>query len=403
MRLDALRPWFHRLDRWEKAAGVVWAGALLAVCVRLALSARYLGVYPIFAAAGRAWPAGQGLYRLVDHLDYYRYSPLVAVMLVPFSLLPDWLGGIVWRLVNAGVYLAALAWWSRAVLPRLLSRSQHALLLLLVAPLSIGNLHTGQCNTLVLGLLLAATAAVAGGRWSLASACVAVACLFKVYPLAVLLLLAAVYPRQFAARAFAALAVGCAVPFLLQSPAYVAAQYVAWWHHLLAYDRRILSTEFWYRDLRLLCQVCGVPLSDRAYVAVQLLTGAGIALVCLAARRAGWTQRGLLTLLLALGCCWMTLFGSATESATYVLLAPALAWAVLEAWLADRPRWVLAALFSSYGLFVACQMASWFPVARQVHSLGLQPLAALLLFGVLLLDARLPAVRRKIEPTPAAV
>src|SRR5205809_2993978 len=139
MRLEKLRAWYSRLDRSEKLVGVVWLGALLAVCVRLLVSARYLGVYPIFASAGRAWPAGQDLYRLVDNLDYYRYSPLVAILLVPFSVFPDWLGGILWRLFNTAVYLGALAWWGRTVLPQPLSRAQLALLFLLVAPLSIGN------------------------------------------------------------------------------------------------------------------------------------------------------------------------------------------------------------------------------------------------------------------------
>ncbi len=87
----------------------------------------------------------------------------------------------------------------------------------------------------------------------------------------------------------------------------------------------------------------------------------------------------------------MTLVGPATESATYVLLAPVLAWAVLSAarwpwerWgaaAADRPwpaavRWMPA---TAWWLFLACVLAGLLPWTNRVHALGLHPLAALLL------------------------
>ena len=50
-------------------------------------------------------------------------------------------------------------------------------------------------------------------------------------------------------------------------------------------------------------------------------------------------QRELLTAVVALAACWMMLLGPATESCTYILLAPTLAWAVLESWLVPR-SWV---------------------------------------------------------------
>ena len=55
--------------------------------------------------------------------------------------------------------------------------------------------------------------------------------------------------------------------------------------------------------------------------------------------------------------------GAATESATYLLLAPSLAWAVLNDALTPGSWWKKGALGASYGLFVLTQMASWFPGA----------------------------------------
>jgi hypothetical protein len=174
------------------------------------------------------------------------------------------------------------------------------------------------------------------------------------------------------------------VPFVLQHPDYVATQYAGWLHHLQNDDRTGFSHEYWYRDFRLLCDVCHCRLSATAYVAVQLTTAAACAALCWTGRRLRWPRRRLLTLLTALGCTWMTVFGSATESSTYLLIAPVAAWMLLETSLRQRPVWLKGMLLLSYGLFLSAQAAGWFPLGRAFHAQGVQPLAALILLaGVL--------------------
>jgi hypothetical protein len=378
-----------RLGRWERLALVLWAAALAVVSGRAAAFPGH-SVYPIFSTAGRHWLAGACLYERT--YDLYRYSPLIAALFAPFGLLPDAGGGVLWRCLSAAAFLGALLWWCRAVLPITLTRAQQACLLLLVLPLSLGNLNNGQSNTLVLALLLAAAAAVAsrgdapGGRWrdDLAAACVALACLFKVYPIAVGLLLVVVHPRRFGWRLPLALAAGLALPFLLQRPGYVLDQYLGWLRHLETNDRHVLPAALWYRDVQLLCWQCGVPLSSGAYRQVQALAAAACAAVCLAGRLRGWPERQMLTVLTVLGVCWMTAFGSATESATYVLMAPAAAWLVLEARLRHRTGLLRAAPVVGYGLLVLVQVGDWFPTGKVLQMLGTQPFATLLLLGTML-------------------
>jgi hypothetical protein len=377
---------WYGLDRLEKLVVVLWAAAIVVISVRAAV-VPHRSVYPIFSGAARNWLAGDDLYRRAGP-DDYRYSPLVATLFVPLGLLADRVGGVLWRELSAAAYLGALAWWCAAALPRSLARAERAWLFLLVLPLSLGNLNNGQSNTLVLALLLLGVTALAardpdGFCHKLAAGCVALACLFKVYPIALGLLLALVQPRRFTVRLLLLLLAGLLLPFLLQRPGYVAAQYVDWLHHLRTYDRHGLVRDLWYRDFQLLCWTCGVPLSTPAYQVVQLLTGAACAGGCLAARRAGWSGRRLLMLVTVLGCCWMTIFGSATESATYILVAPLAAWAVLEAW--RQPGWLLrAVLAGGYSLLALAQFANWFPRGKEVHMLGVQPFATLLLLAGLL-------------------
>jgi Glycosyltransferase family 87 len=379
-------------NRWRTLAVLVWATVLIAVCTRAFLTPHTKSIYPILSLAARNWLVGADLYgQLAPGLDRFRYSPLVAALLVPFSLLPDGLGAALWRLLNAAVYLGAFAWWIRALLPSSLTVSQRALLFLLIVPLSVGSLNNGQSNALVLGLLLAGVAAVQTERWNLAAGCVALACLFKVYPIALGLLLALLYPRRFAGRLAVALALGAALPLGLQHFDYVAAQYQNWWSHFQSYDRQSLIAELWYRDVRLLLLGLVGRINDLTYFIVQLTAGAGVAVLCLIARRVRWPQEQLLLFLLGLGCSWMTLVGPATESCTYILLAPTLAWALVEAQQAQGWTAAQVLYLISYGLFSACQMAVWFPIGRAVHTLGIQPLAGvLLLMGILVSPWRRP-------------
>ena len=372
--------------RWYRLTLRLGAAVVLVVCGRVLLAPRANGVYPIFANAGQSWREGEPLYPGVARPgvpDQFRYSPPVAALFAPFSLLPDRLGGCLWRLLNAVVYVAAFAWWLRAATPggnRLSQRTRAALWWLLL-PLSVGSLNTGQSNALVMGLLLAAVAGVARQRWNLAAACVAAACLFKGYPLAVGLLLAAVYPRQFGPRLALALFAGLALPFLLQRPDYVARAYGGWAAALGADDRTDGPLSHSYRDLWLVFRLSGLPISRAYYVGVQLATAAGAAALCLAMRAAGWPRRRLLTALLTLGTCWMLLCGPATESNTYILLAPVLVWAVVAAWATRGPALPRYLPAVSYGVLVVAQAACWFPAGKQLHTLGVQPLATLLLTG----------------------
>jgi hypothetical protein len=393
MLLESVRVRWAHLDRWAKAAVIAWAMILLFVCGRPVALARGYGVFPIFARAARNWSAGRDVYAAAG--DPYRYSPLVTASFVPLSLLPEYLGGMVWRLMGAAILLGALTWWCRKALPVRLTSRQQAWFFLLIIPLTVGSLNNGQSNPLVLGLLLAAGASVAERRWNLASVFLAVACLFKLYPIAVALLMVAAYPRRLALRLTIALGLGFGVPFLLQDPTYVSDQYAGWMHHLATDRRQNWPVERGYRDLRMLCQVWLTAPGQRTYLIVQLFAAGTVAILCLARGLRRRQPRLFLTRVLGLGSCWMTVFGPATESCTYIFLAPGLAWALLQTRLRECGMVWQTMVFASYALFVTSQAMLWFPAGNRFTSLGTQPFAGLILFGCLVADCRKD--RKKIE------
>lgn len=373
------------LGGWGVA--VVWAILFLVINVRVLLSPLHNSVVPIFTTASQRWILGTNLYDPIERFDWFRYSPLVAVLLIPFGSLPLGAGEVSWRLANGVIYLGALAWWLRAACPFALSRSQRAALFLLIIPLSGGSLNNGQCNPLVIGLLLATMASVATERWNLAGGCVALACFFKLYPLAIGLLLAVSYPRRFAPRFALALALGFFLPFWLQRSEYVLDQYVNWIQHLLTYDRGAMPLRLQYSDFRLVCRVWLWPIGPVLYLCVQLLTAAGIAVLCVAARWTAWLRRRQLSLLLGLGCCWMLLFGPATESCTHILLAPSLALALVENGRGDGSPSLRSLWLIGYAMMAVAGVSCWFPNGAILHDLAIQPLAVLLIFTGLVLQA----------------
>ncbi len=418
-----------RLNQWQRVALVVWVALLLGVGTRVVLRPGRQTVGGIFAKAGRDWLAGTDVYGLdrpasgvqapqsfgdLFHPTFrppvgwglvsYRYSPLVAGLFVPLGLMPERLGELLLRLANAAALVAGALWWLRRAAPYPLSRAEQGFFLLALVPFSMGSINNGQTNPLLLGLLLAAMTACAERRFTLASLFVGLAFWLKMYPLAFGLLLAVAYPRQLGWRLPLAVLLLGAAAFLLQRPAYVANEYLTFVRVLTLDDRSDWPPRLAYRDLLLLCRVWGLPLSAEAYTAVRLATAALVAALVLAGRR--WPVRRRLCSLLNLGLCWVLLFGPATEGATYQLLGPALAWAMIDAWRRGRPL-ARAVALASAGAFGVGLAANLFPFAADVHALGPHPLSALLLFGLLvgldLRDLLRPAPSEVVSPlAPAA-
>jgi hypothetical protein len=378
---------------------VVWVIAVAACCARAALTGPHRCVFPTFWSAAQLWLAGAELYWKPGEI--YRYGPVVTVLLVPFGLLPYAAGVVAWQLTNVAVLGAGLWSWCRRVLPADVGPRQLAAFFLLVLPLTAANINNGQSNCLLLGLMLLGVAAVVAERWNAAALYLTLACLLKLYPVALLLLLAGLTPRRLGWRCGGLVALGLVLPFCFQQPAYVAAQYHSWLALLRLDDRAQLPIEVMCRDIRLPLRAAGWLIPNAMYLALQAVTGAALLGLGLLARRRGWERPRLYRWLFDLACCWMTVCGTATEACTYALVAPALAWG-LAAPRHGRVGWLTTGLLvASAALLTWCQVVGWFPAGNRWHILGLHPLAGLLLTAALLLP-ELPGLLARTNAGPVA-
>ncbi|HVS36439.1 MAG TPA: glycosyltransferase family 87 protein [Gemmataceae bacterium] len=368
---------------WEQLAWALWVLLVLAAVGRSALYyvPRQQGAYPVFADGGRHWLRGEDLYDSQDpnSLCVFRYSPLTAVALIPLALAPDPVGSALLRTANLAAFLLGFGWWTRTALGPPFSREHRAVAWLLCAGMACITLMDVQLNLLTIGFILITLAGVAESRWNTAALAASLACCLKVYPAGLALVLAAVYPRRFAARWLAAMALCLLLPFVFQQPSYVLRQYADWVRWGLN-QRYRPELDAGFQDGMMVCRRWLAPMSRTTYVWLEAAAGAAVALVCLW-RRWRAPQSDLLACITGLCCGWMMAFGPATESQTYVQLAPVAAVFTVQAWAKPRPSWFQALVTACCVLLTLSQLQLLLPLDRPLHHLAAQPIAALLLMA----------------------
>jgi Glycosyltransferase family 87 len=356
---------------------VAWSVALLVVIARVLLLPDRVTCFRAYQLSGCDWFHGQGLY--ADRSDSYVYSPLVAVLFVPLASLPPALGAVIWLIFDVSIFLVGIVAILRTDLYPNLGPRHYGVVLLLLLPIALSNLDIAQANPTVAGLLLLTIAAARTGRWNIAAVCAALAAYLKIYPLAVGLLIFAIAPRQFGWRLLLALIVFGLLPFLLQHWDYVMRQYGGWLRQRIADNRFNNPDSLAPIDLWLLLVRMGkLPIHQGAYRFFQMVSGIGIALYCAVRQRQGWPLSRVLAALFSLACVWMTLCGPATEGVTYLLLAPAVVFALVQAFLEPQSIPLRTLVCCAYALlFLTAAKNSLLPHLSPWTRV-MQPLAALI-------------------------
>jgi hypothetical protein len=331
----------------------LWIVLALAISGRTIVRPESHTVFPIFSTAAQHWWSDESLYELYPGLDRFRYPPIFALFATPFGILGSTMGGIFWSWLSLAVYAVGLSCYVRDVIPASWTRQRTSCFFIFGLLGALRGLWNAQSNALMVGLLLLGTAALARAisrreassrEWWWAAFLLALPVCLKFTPLAPVLLLAALWPRQLAWRfLFVGLAIS-ALPFLTRPPHVVVFQYREWIEHLLD-SGSVRWTGF--RDgwtiwivIRHLLGIApeeidlGEPLQSSVYRRVQAITAVGVLVWCFwqkrCSQRFNFGPRWSIHVTLSMGLAWLMLFGPAIEHATYVFLAPPLIWAFLE-------------------------------------------------------------------------
>lgn len=353
--------------------GGLWILVLLGICVRIGFAPHSHDVFGTYLDAGERWRAGESLY---NYTRGFVYSPLIAAFFSLFSWLPVSLGSMLWRLINATIFVGAILWWLHTGdrVPKRL----HWLVFLLILPLSLGNFNNGQVNPMIIGLLMISIVAAHTERWMLSALAIGFATYLKIYPLSVGLLLVLLYPTKLWWRLALVLILMGGLSFLLQRPAYVLEQYQRWVRTRAADDRR-MNMNIAPRDFAMILRLLHINISANLLTVLQLIAAAAAAAVCVYGRFQKWSSERLIIWVFSAGTCWMLLFGPSTEDATYVLIAPPLACSLVEAFHRNMSVQMRILISASFGfLLVGLILNAFFGLKKTPALMSVQPFGAVL-------------------------
>ncbi len=185
---------------WLDRVFTLWIVLAVAASVKVLVQPTCHTAYPVFAVAAHHWWTDAPLYVDYAGLDLFRYSPTLAVFMTPFGLLPHSLGGILWNLLGVGLLVWSTRMLIRDVLPGPWPQWREALLLGLMLVGATRGIWSGQSNALLISLIFFGVAAVRRQRWWSAAFLLTGAVFIKIWPLALVMLLAALWPRQLIPR-----------------------------------------------------------------------------------------------------------------------------------------------------------------------------------------------------------
>ena len=369
---------FQKPGLWKTIAWIAWLATLSVLIVRFCFGLHRAYAFMDYMLAGSHWARGENLY---FNWRGFIYSPLAAAFFAPLAFLPLSLAYTVWLLLNVAALLGGLTAILKTALFSGIPPENSGIVYLLLLLFTLGNLDVGQANPVVIGFLMLAVAAVYAGRWNAAAFCVAVPTFFKVYPLALGLLFCVMAPRRFSWRLLITLLLLAAAPFLFQHWSYVSEQYHAWIATRSRDDRRVypinyVPLDFWY----LIHWVAHLPIGRWLYTLIQLGTGAALALFSLWGKWRQWGKARVLCGVFVLASIWMVLWGPATESHTYLLLAPALVLALVQSINKRYPVWLRALVSAAFILqFINHNTrTSYLFHIKQPWIFSAQPISALL-------------------------
>lgn len=360
-----------REDPWLRLAVILWGILAVAAGVKACVQPHRHTTYPIFARAAQHWWADETLYGDPSNSDQYRYSPTFAIAMTPFGLLPDRLGGALWNVCSAVLLVWSLRVLVREVLPGKWPPWREGLLLGLTLVVATRGIWSGQSNALLLAMVFFSLAAIRHEKWWAASFLLSATFFIKIWPMALILLLAACWPRQLSWRVPLACIPLALVPFLTRPFHVVCQQYYTWYQFLTQ-----IQHARWpgYRDAWTIWEECWPPVNAPVYLVLQLAAAGALLAWCLWQRRRSHEVGAVLTAIVSGWAAWQLLFGPGSERLTYLLLAPMASWAVLVSWQERRHRilsisaWLMLGILGTGG--VERSLSSWFPIAPAILPLG---------------------------------
>jgi len=287
-----------------------------------------------------------------DHYDLFKYSPSFAMLFGVFAFLPDFVGILLWNLMNA-----LMLYFAMFSLPNLTIKAKASMLLIVIIELMTSMQNT-QSNALIAGLIILAFVMLEREEPFIAALCIVSTVFIKIFGI-VAFALFIFYPR----KAKLVLYSLCWIAFFLFLPL-LAVDFsqlkflYSSWFNLLVNDHTIsegVSVIGWLKSW------FNLDLSKGLIV----LIGAVLFLIPLA-RVKQYSNYSFRLLTLSSVLIWMIIFNHKAESATFII---AMSGATIWYFSQERKAWDIILLILAF-VFTSLSPTDIFPRVVRIKFIG---------------------------------
>lgn len=325
-------------------ATLVWFGLSFAAALSEVLRGRinnyYIYKYVFFHTIDR-----QNLYTPypAQYGDVNHYGPLFSLVIAPFALLPDFLGVLVWTLLNC-----LLLYYAIQQLP--FEPWKKTAILWLTAIELMTNTHSMEFNGAVTAMLILSFLFARDKKEMLSTLFIMIGFWIKIYGIVGLLFFFfAKRKLRFVIWSLIWLLVLGALPMLISSPKFILDTYVDWWQILIVKNSQNIFEPLGYQNVSAMGVLMYLVGLSKEYIGVVIAIGMiGCLLPYLRHRQ--WTSTEFQMISLSSLLLFIVMFSTGSESPTFILVATGLSiWYVTTK--AHFPPWgsamILIAILAS--------------------------------------------------------
>lgn len=336
-----------------KTIGIIY----LLVTIGASLHRYFLGIghynnYLIFKDSFVHFFYKLNLYVSYPTVDLFKYSPTFAILMAPFAALPDWLGLILWNLVNTMLFFYAIK--------RLQVAHKLKVFVLVFALVElITSVQNSQSNGLLAGLMILSFSYFENQKTIQTAISLSLAFFIKLFGAATGLCFV-FYRKRFSFLMYAVLAASVLfiIPFIIGGKEYVTNQY-SHWFALISNDQ---SHELNFSFKTMLEAILHTTLHSTSF----LIFGIVLLLLPLANTKQ-FSNPDYRLLYLCSVLLWSVIFNHKAESPTYIIAVAGLA--IVFAHQYARRNWIVVIVIA----FVLTSLSSTDLFPRYIREEFLKP------------------------------
>lgn len=272
------------------------------------------------------------------YLDCNHYGPVFGVFIMPFAVLPDWLGVCLWNTANVLILL-----WGIFSLP--ISENKKIIIAWICAHEALTSLFSYQFNIALTGTMLLSFSYMLRNKNAQSAFFIAFGTLVKLYGIVSLAYFFFTKEKiRLILYGILSLGVLFVLPMLFSSPAYVLRSYQDWYESLVQKNSSNINLDS-FQDISLMGIVRRV-FGDKSIPNWPMLLGGLLLFLLPYLRISQYKNIGFRLLLLASTLIFTVIFSTGSESPTYIIAFVGIAvWFVVQS---SKNSWVIGLLVFAF-------------------------------------------------------